>query len=385
MTTIEPLSTEHSLNADIMAMVNQIGVIGPKVPEIARRLGRHRETVRYWYKKLEANDFAIQAIINHEALGLKRIIMKVQFGEGYRDYVKPMMFAMNELCYVTSYAKALPEDVYIIHASVPSERAQDYLDFADALKEQGIFKSVDSYLFDWFRNVPMKGDLYDFETGHWEFDLPSLVKKDVPFTQAQISPKVRFDRTDLLIAKELQIDATREMQEIQQAIKENDKVEINYKTLCWHLSEHVQDNNLLKGYRINWMGSRWDRKADRARHRSHSYVVLHVFVKGPTEDEKMAIMKMMNRLPIVWSEAAGTDYFAEIAVPSEMTIEALEFLQGIMSPVRDRASYHIMDQRNATGFTFSYNLFDEASKSWKFNKEELLTKFRMIEHQIRQV
>ncbi len=73
-------------------------MIGPKVPEIARRLGRHRETVRYWYKKLEANDFAIQAIINHEALGLKRIIMKVQFSEGYRDYVKPLMFAMNELC-----------------------------------------------------------------------------------------------------------------------------------------------------------------------------------------------------------------------------------------------------------------------------------------------
>jgi len=56
-----------------------------------------------------------------------------------------------------------------------------------------------------------------------------------------------------------------------------------------------------------------------------------------------------------------------------------------MSPVRDRASYHIMDQRNAAAFTFSYNLFDEASKGWKFNKEELLTKFRMLEHQIRHV
>ena len=308
---------DHNLNADIASMVKEIAQVGPRVPEIARRLGRHKETVRYWYKKLEERDFAIQGILNHEALGLKRVILKVQYGADYADYIKPMMFAMNEL-YVTSYAKALPEDVYVVHASVPDAHVGEYTRFTETLQQEGVFKSVESYLFDWFRNVPMRGETYDFETGHWEFDLPSTVKKDVPFTAPMVSAKSKFDRLDLLIAKEMQIDATRELQEVQQAIKERDDFDVNYKTLCWHLNEHVEGNNLLKGYRINWMGSRWDPITDRARHRSHSYVVMHVLVKGPSPSERLDILKMMDRLPIVWSEAAGEDYFAEIAFPSEM-------------------------------------------------------------------
>ena len=157
---------------------------------------------------------------------------------------------------------------------------------------------MEPYQFDWFRNVPMRGDSYDFETGHWEFDLPSLVKKELPYTPPVASPRSKFDRLDLLIAKELQIDATRELGEIQRSIKERDGVDVNYKTLCWHMSEHVQGNGLLKGYRINWMGSRWDPVTDKARHRSHSYVVMHILVKGPSPAEKMEILRMMDRLPI---------------------------------------------------------------------------------------
>ena len=71
METLESPSTGAKLNADMAAMVKEISVIGPRIPEMARRLGRHKETVRYWYRKLEENDFAVQAMLNHEALGLK--------------------------------------------------------------------------------------------------------------------------------------------------------------------------------------------------------------------------------------------------------------------------------------------------------------------------
>src|SRR5271169_1912818 len=108
-------------------------------------MGRHKETVRYWYKKIEEHDFAVSGIINHEALGLKRIIMKVRFGDEYAAYVRPLIQAMNELCYVVSYTKALPEDIYVVSASVPEDYTAEYVDFIETLKQQGIFKSVEYY------------------------------------------------------------------------------------------------------------------------------------------------------------------------------------------------------------------------------------------------
>ena len=383
METLEAPGTAEKLNADVAAMVKEISVIGPRIPEIARRLGRHKETVRYWYKKLEESGFAVQGILNHEALGLKRIILKVEFGPEYADYIKPMMVAMNELCYVVSYAKALPEDVYVINASVPEKLVDEYIDFALALKNQGVFAKVEYFLFDWFRNKPMEGQFYDFETGHWEFDFQSLLQGEKSYTEPKISPKIKFDKIDLLLAKELQIDATRELQEIQASIRENDGIEIIYKTLCWHLKTHVEASGLLKGFRTNWMGTRWDPVSDKARHRSHTYVGVHLLVKNPTAQEKLATLRVMDRLPVLWSEAAGKDYFAEIAIPSEMMLEALLVLQGVMGAVNNKATFHIMDQRNSAAFTIPHKLYDEASKEWIFNKQELLVKFKALETEIR--
>jgi hypothetical protein len=44
-----------------------------------------------------------------------------------------------------------------------------------------------------------------------------------------------------------------------------------------------------------------------------------------------------------------------------------------------------MDQRSAIGFTFSYQLYDEETRAWIFNAEELLVKFKALEAQIRNV
>jgi DNA-binding Lrp family transcriptional regulator len=364
-------------------MVKEISVIGPRIPEIARRLGRHKETVRYWYKKLEEHGFAVQAMVNHESLGLKRLIFRVQFGEGYGDFVQQLMLAMNELAYIVSYAKTLAEDTYIVNASVPTEFVPEYISFMDTLRDQGVFKSIESYAFDWVRNIPMDGAFYDFESGNWEFDLGSVTSRSTAFVEPTASRKIKFDRIDLLVAKELQADAARETQEIQRAIKERDNVDINYKTLCWHLDEHVKVSGIVKGYKINWMGTRWDPVTEKVRHRSHSYMIFDVLVKRPTPEEKLMLMRAFNRLPLMWGEAAGEDYFAELAIPSEMILEGLQYLQRLTDSVSGKTSYFMIDQRNAAGFTFSYNLFSEEAKAWTFNKIDLLNKFKALEIQVK--
>jgi len=253
----------------------------------------------------------------------------------------------------------------------------------DTLRDQGVFKSIESYAFDWVRNIPMDGAFYDFESGNWEFDLGSVTSRSTAFVEPTASRKIKFDRIDLLVAKELQADAARETQEIQRAIKERDNVDINYKTLCWHLDEHVKVSGIVKGYKINWMGTRWDPVTEKVRHRSHSYMIFDVLVKRPTPEEKLMLMRAFNRLPLMWGEAAGEDYFAELAIPSEMILEGLQYLQRLTDSVSGKTSYFMIDQRNAAGFTFSYNLFSEEAKAWTFNKIDLLNKFKALEIQVK--
>ena len=90
-------------------MVDLITSIGPDIPEIARKIGRHKETVRYWYKeKLIDKGFAVQIAANYEALGLRRIVMVADFADEYKEYAQPILWAMSELCYVNYFNKTLP-------------------------------------------------------------------------------------------------------------------------------------------------------------------------------------------------------------------------------------------------------------------------------------
>lgn len=82
-------------------MVKLISEIGPDIPEISRRLGQFKESVRYRYKeKLLERGLSIQALLNYESLGLRRIEMVVDFAPAFRQFAQTTMaalFARNEV------------------------------------------------------------------------------------------------------------------------------------------------------------------------------------------------------------------------------------------------------------------------------------------------
>ena len=362
----------NDLNRDIASMVKEITKIGPKVPEIARRLGRHKETVRYWYKKIEEHNFGIQAEMDQESMGLRRLVFTVRFGDAYVPYIKPLMMAMADMSYVVGYSRSMPGDTYVINATPPIERTDDYLDFFDQLRVQGIFTQAEPTVYDQFRNVPMRTDHYDFMRGRWEFD--GQATEDAPVEFAP-SPRRKLDKIDLLLAKELMIDATRELREIQRSIWDIDHVEINYKTLCWHLSEHLERNRLLRGYKVNWVGTQYDTKSRRDLRPQHTYTGSELFVKSPTAEEMNELRARMAGLPILYSEAVGRDYHAQVAIPNELMVETLEYLESAIKPVREKSEFIMVDMRYAQSFTLPYLMYEEESHTWQFNKENLLAKF----------
>jgi hypothetical protein len=357
-------------NSKIAAMVKLIMKEGPQINQIARELRVHKETARYWYKEnLLRKGYTLTAVPNYERLGLRRMVVLAEFSENFKPYADAILMAMSELCYLSSFAKTLAEDMYSIQANVPQEYVGGWMEFMHALKQRGLFSSIRATPFEWIRVVPMRSEMYDFENDSWQFDWMSKPRIDSSSSDYAPSAKGRFDSIDLGIIEQLQIDPDASL------LETSEKLQVNYKTLTWHYRTHLVQNGLLRGYLVNWAGTRYDPKVEKALHRRHRYMWIELLVGGIRESEGMELRAKVNRLPFVWLEAGGQNYFTQIAFPMEMMTEALGFVKDVVSPVREKATWHFMDQTNALRFSIMPKLFDQENKKWIFNQTELLAKF----------
>src|SRR5271157_3028183 len=102
-------TANENVNSRTVQLVKLLSEMGPDIPEISRRLGQFKESVRYRYKeKILNRGMVVQAVVDHERLGLKRVIAVVEFSSEFNTYAPTILAAMSDLCYVTSFAKTLP-------------------------------------------------------------------------------------------------------------------------------------------------------------------------------------------------------------------------------------------------------------------------------------
>jgi len=376
--TLAQSESESSVNSRIVQLVELLTELGPDVPEIARRLGQFKESVRYRYKeKILNKGFAVQAAVDHERLGLERIILIADFSQTYKNYAAAILTAMSEVSYVVGFAKSLIGTEYVVNLTVPTELVGEVRQFLLALQERGMFARLDILEFDWFRIAPMKPEFYDFDTGRWDFEWQNPTPQDYEAAAYLPSKRGKFDYIDLLIIKELQMDANKSLKEIAE------KLNINYKKLAWHHTAHVCSQKLLSGYTVNWMGTRYDYNLEKVLHRKHRYFVVDLMIKDVNEFNVMNLRQQLDRLPFLWGEAAGRNYFAELFLPVDYVVEGLQYLGNAAADVRDRMSLFTLDQTEAARFTLPYSLYDGATRKWAFDKQELIKKFEKLIVQIK--
>ena len=369
---------QENVNSRTVQLVKLLSEYGPDIPEISRRLGQFKESVRYRYKEKVINrGFSVQAAANFESLGMRRMILLVDFAELYGDYAQAIFSAMNELCYLVSFSKQLIGSGYIVMLSVPMGMEDTVAEFFNGLKDKGMFSSVEVLAFDWYRFVPMKAEFYDFDTGRWDFDLK---EPSTDFQGATYAPSKseKFDYTDLLLIKELQMDANKSLKEMA------DKLQINYKKLAWHYAAHVKGRSLVRGYMINWMGTRYDYAMEKALHRKHRYFAIDLIARDVDEYQIMTLRKKIDAMPFVFVESAGKNYFARMFIPVDFVVEGLQYLGEVAQLVKNKISLYPLDQTDALSFSVSYQLYDQALKGWGFSKVELTKKFEELIVQIKE-
>jgi hypothetical protein len=369
----------ESVNSRTVQLVKLLTEIGPDIPEISRRLGQFKESVRYRYKeKILNRGMAVQAAVDHEKLGLKRIMVIAEVSEVYRNYAQSIFAAMHELSYVVGFNRTLVGGEHVIHISAPAEYVPAVRQFLMELRNKGFFSKLEILDFDWFRNSPMKPEAYDFDTGRWDFDWQKNEAEDFKSAAYVPSGETKFDFVDLQIIKELQMDANKSLKEI------SDKLQVNYKKLAWHCTSHVLARKMIPNFTVNWMGTRYDYSLEKVLHRRHRYFAVDFFVRDVSELELMKLRGAVNKLPFLWGEAGGRNYFADFAFPVDNVVEGLQFLGSIAQTVKDRMSLYPVDQTESARFTISYTLYEQAAKKWGFNVVDLSQKFDNLMLQIKE-
>jgi len=354
--------------------VKLISQLGPNINLVCKKMGVYRETGRYWYtKKLLAKGFAVQAAVAYERLGLKYVVMVVDFEDAFEKYAKPILWAMSELCYVRYYNRTLPGGEYVVHAIVPEENVAGYSSFLEELRDKGIFRSVNIFVADWHRNIPMRTEFFDFDRGAWDFDWGKLATKHHDGDEMRPHGKADFDRLDLEILKQLQLDASATFTKI--AVKAGSTM----KNIQYHYWKHVVGRGLIRNYRVNWLGTRYDYSREVAMHRMHRQLLLNLLVVGITERERLEARAGLNQFPCLWAEAVGEGfYYAEIAFPSDAAAEGYAALARALHPMRRKYTLYVADHTNGIGFTLNPKLYDPAESAWRFRSQELLPRFEEL-------
>ncbi len=347
-------------------MIQLLEEIGPNINEIARLSGQYKESVRYRYKeKILGKGFGLQARANHEGLGLKRVVILGDLGRQYRAVSAKFFTKMNETSYVVSYSRTVPDGRYFITASVPNQFVGNFSEFLSELRRHKILDPILVSTFDWFRNTPMRADFYDFDADKWEVDLSKTEDWAHEARKYTSSGEQPFDYSDLLLIKELEVDATRPLMEI------GTKLQLGYKRVLRHY-RHLIQKRLIHGYRTVWLRTRYDPRLEVPLKSKHRYLGLNLLVTDVSKRQLPELMMSLNRIPFLWAEAGGPNYFANLAIPLDYTNEVFGYLREKLEPFRDRIHYFIGDFDDALYFTIPYQLYDQRRKRWSFDPERAL-------------
>jgi DNA-binding Lrp family transcriptional regulator len=364
--------SRRRLNDELIKMARCLAETGPNINEIARATSCHKETARYRYHRffLERG-ITVQAMPSYAKLGFRRLILVAKLAPQYEPIARDIFSALSELCYLHSYTRVILRGAYVVHVAVPRELAEQCAGVYMDLQRAGLFAELEVFAFDEMRNPPMKPERFDFIRSTWSVDWGSIKPTDsrVPLNA---TPKTeRYDRVDLLILKELEIDAGRTL------VKMVRNLNVSSNALEFHHREHVKAKGLVKGYRLIWQGTRYDFAQNRPVSRN-DYVEITILLEDGTGAEVTELMMLLNSTPFLWSEAYGAAYCAEIFVPTYEYVSLLAYLDKFVSKVGERLRVFTMDQNQAVRFVICHGLFDGESRKWGLDSRSVMDMVRRL-------
>jgi len=353
----EPLDLEAKI-------IKAIQKVGPKnVSLLSRLTGAHAETIRYKVKKQFGRlGFKIHADVDYAKLGLSLHWGTFQFSPKYLASAKSIFKTLNEVGYLTYYGKVVPHGHYVALFALPTDATQEYRAVLDELKKVGVLTdfSFDEVLVG--RHNMMNPKYFNFQSGKWEVDWSKVKLEDArPLERDERRAAAEVDYFDLLLIKELQIDA------LQHIVGIARKLKVHQKTLEYHYRTHVQKQRLIPTYVVRWM-----RNIEKTL--AHSVMVTRLTFKSLTTKDYLRVQAAVSKIPFLWAEELLHDgtYVATLCIPVQETLSTFDYLNSQVPDLNEKVQLGFIDQGDAWLYTIPYQMFQ---KKWKFDSRQLRSYF----------
>ncbi len=346
----------------ITSIVETLEEVGPEVAEIARRTGEPAESVRYILKsRIAKKGYAIYAVPDSKAIGFDRYILIADVADGLAELVTRILSEMDEKWYLCYAVRTLPEGTFVMMFDVPYQHSRGYQELVDRMQEIGFIKRTRANLaFEWKRSNRMRAEHFDFRKARWEFDWTRL-----PQSEAPPFPKTKriknMHSADIRLLSVLGWNADRDLTQIAK------DAEISVRSAVRHMPD-VREKGFIEGYRINWIKDQQLMTSGKYLTSPHKYLLTAVVVEGIKPAELRKASEALNRLPFLWFEAGGRNYYAELFVPLQLSNEVIKYIHETFKHLIPRTKFFIGDWGSNVAF-IPRTLYDERKGEWVFDVE----------------
>lgn len=182
-------------------------------------------------------------------MGLKSVHVFIEASPGYEDDLLDCL-KVNDFWIFLCRIYGSYEGCSGIWA-IPRDNQKDFEAFLHRLHEEGVAKSMEIYWTTPYYAIPVRHRWFSVEEGGWTFIWEEWINEietiegELPYTL--IDPThwpILIDNIDLLIIKELEIDARASLMSISK------KLMLPYSTIKYHFNHHVTNKTLLDGYNV---------------------------------------------------------------------------------------------------------------------------------------
>lgn len=343
-------------------IIQAIQKVGPKnVSLLSRMTGAHAETIRYKLKKrFKRLGFRLHAVVDHEKLGLTQAFAELYFSKGFEGSAAAFLASLNELAYLTYYAKLIPQGSYAAIFLPPAGRVNDVAALLSFLRDRGV---LDSFTFGEVlsnRQNSMNPGYFNFQAGNWDIDWSRVRLEEgtrLPTTKRQ--QRIPVDRYDLLLVKEFQKDA------FQHVVGIARKLKVHQKTLEYHYRSHVQKQGMISSYRVRWMH-------ETERSVAHSVMLAWVVFKELDSDFERA-QAAISRIPFLWAEYLLKDgaYAVLLSIPVKEATATFDYLAEAVPQLDGRVEIKYVKRDREMLYTVPFHMFDGR---WVFDLEATKSK-----------
>ncbi|MDG6994321.1 MAG: hypothetical protein JRN52_00240 [Nitrososphaerota archaeon] len=329
---------------------------GRNIVELAKALHMPVETTRYKVKGMLKRGLSVHASVDYNKFGLTRYYAYFRLSEKASVNEKKLFSILADQAFLVSASRRLPSNDYICEFAFPRSIDTSFSTlrkFLRGLAEEGVLKDVSVNTISSQKFHMIQSEFFDLKHGSWRIDWGKL-RKETKLEWPE--PKVaEFDELDLMIVRELELDALTRLSDIATTLK------TTLNNIFYHFHKHIVEGKLVDEYIVQWNGTT-----------KQPVMLVQFSFNDLSLSEERSARSCVSRLPFLWSESIGSDsglYIAQGMIHLDDYLDTLSYLAANLEDAAPKLQVSVLDAKSRLTFPLTAHLYKEGS--WHFNAEDV--------------